>query len=146
MMELAQAGRVSMGGPLAPAWLVIPLAILALLVIAGHVLALEKAEMPASRKRIRKINGILMMFTTPLAAYAFAVATPARARLFVMVWMVVAGLVTLVLLLALLDVANTWRVTWTERREMRRQLDIARAAMQALQRKKAAEGGGGGEG
>src|SRR5215510_3061619 len=135
-MTLAQAGAagaVSTGGPLAPAWLVAPLAVLALLVIAGHVLALDKAEMPASRRRIRKVNGFLMMFTTPLAAYAFAVVSPSRARLFVMVWMIVAGLVTLVLLLALLDMANTWRMTWAEKRELRRQVDAARAALRAVQ-------------
>jgi hypothetical protein len=138
MMGFALTGHrvaIDMSEPLAPAWLVLPLAILALLVIAGHVLALDKAQMPASRKRIRKVNGILMMFTTPLVAYAFAIVSPQRARLFVMVWMIVAGLVTLVLLLALLDVANTWRVTWMERRELRRQMELARAALKALQSK-----------
>lgn len=140
-MMLAQAGAagaVSTSGPLAPAWLVVPLAVLALLVIAGHVLALDKAEMPASRKRIRKVNGFLMMFTTPLVACAFAIVSPSRARLFVMVWMIVAGLVTLVLLLAILDMANTWRMSWAEKRELRWQIDAARAALRAVQERKSA--------
>jgi len=142
-MMLAQAGAagaVSTGGPLAPAWVVVPLAVLALLVIAGHVLALDKMEMPASRRRIRKVNGFLMMFTTPLVGYAFAMASPSKARLFVMVWMIVAGLVTLVLLLALLDMINTWRMTLAEKRELRRQIDVARAALRAVQENGSREG------
>src|ERR1043165_8998496 len=104
MPTLAQSSSILSAGPLAPLWLVLPLSILALLVIAAHILTLDQAEMPASRKRIRRANGLLMMFTVPLVAYAFGIATPARARVFVMVWMIVAGLVMLVLSLALLDV------------------------------------------
>jgi hypothetical protein len=134
-MVLAQvgAGSILTSGPLAPVWLVVPLAVLALLVIAAHVLALDKTEMPASRRRIRKVNGLLMMFTVPLVAYAFGVASPSQARLFVMVWMIVAGLVFLVLMLAMLDIVNTWRVTWNERRQLKRQIDSAKEAVRVLQ-------------
>jgi hypothetical protein len=131
-MVLAQAGSILTSGPLAPTWLVVPLAVFALLVIAAHVLALDKAEMPASRKRIRKVNGLLMMFTVPLVAYAFGVANPSNARVFVMVWMIVAGLVFLVLMLAMLDIVNTWRVTWKERRQLKRQIDSAKDAVRVL--------------
>lgn len=88
--------------------------------------------MPPSRKRIRKVNGLLMMFTTPLIAYAFAIASPQRPRLFVMVWTIVAGLVLLVLLLALGDIINTWFMSFSARRELRRQLAAARAQLASL--------------
>ncbi len=133
MQVLGQTSVVISSGPLAPAWIVIPLAIVTLLVVAGHVLALEKAEMPASLKRIRRVNGLLMMFTVPLAAYAFGIANPARMRLFVMVWTIVFGLVFLVLALAVLDMLNTWRVTWREKRELKQQVDAAKAAARVLQ-------------
>ena len=51
---------------------------------------------------------------------------------------VVAGLVTLVLLLALLDMANTWRMTWAEKRELRRKIEGARAALRAAHEKSGA--------
>jgi hypothetical protein len=126
MQTLAQ--WITNAGPLAPVWLVIPIAILTLLVVAGHVVALEKADMPASRRRIRTVNGLLMMFTIPLAAYAFGIASPARQRLFVMVWVLVIGLVLIVLFLAVVDLLNTWLITLSERREMARQIAEARAA------------------
>ena len=68
-----------------------------------------------------------------LVAYAFGVVSPTRTRLFVMMWMIVAGLVFLVLMLALLDVVNTWRVTWAEKRALKRQIDSAKMAVRALQ-------------
>ena len=129
---IAQASSILNAGPLLSPWFVIPLSICALLVIAAHVLTLDQAEMPASRKRIRRVNGLLMMFTVPLVAYAFGIATPARPRVFVMVWMIVAGLVMLVLSLALLDVVNTWRVTRRQRRELRKQIASAREAATLL--------------
>ena len=129
---IAQASSILNAGPLLSPWFVIPLSIFALLVIAAHVLTLDQAEMPASRKRIRRVNGLLMMFTVPLVAYAFGIATPARPRVFVMVWMIVAGLVMLVLSLALLDVVNTWRVTRRQRRELRKQIASAREAATLL--------------
>lgn len=136
MMEvLGQTSVVISSGPLAPAWIVIPLAVLTLLVVAGHVLALEKAEMPASRKRIRRVNGLLMMFTVPLTAYAFGIVSPQQGRLFVMVWMIVFGLVFLVLSLAVLDMMNTWRMTWREKRALKQQVDAAKAAVRVLQAK-----------
>ncbi|MBI1189697.1 MAG: hypothetical protein GC200_03325 [Tepidisphaera sp.] len=102
---------------LVPSWAVFPLAVLAMLVVAGHVLWLPRAEMPASRRRIRIANGLLMLFALPLAAYALGIADPSNdKRGFVMAWMLVSGMVTIVLLVALVDLANTWRL---HRRELR---------------------------
>ena len=102
---------------LVPAWAVFPLAVLAMLVVAGHVLWLPHADMPASRRRIRIANGLLMLFTLPLAAYALGIADPSSdKRGFVLAWMMVSGMVTIVLLVAMVDLANTWRL---HRRELR---------------------------
>jgi hypothetical protein len=125
-------------GPLAPAWFVFPMAFLALLVLAAHVAGLSREEMPDSRRRIRTVNGVLMMFTTPLLAYAFGLADPARPRVFVIVWVLVAGLVTLILFLALSDMLNTWRLNALERRELRRQLELGKQEAAALARSQAA--------
>ena len=43
--------------PLLPAWVVLPVAVFMLLAVAVHLLLLLKSDMPASRKRIRTLNG-----------------------------------------------------------------------------------------
>jgi len=127
-------------GTIAPAWLVMPFAGLTLLVLAGHVLALGRGPMPASRRRIRTVNGVLMMATTPLVAYGFAMATPDLPRTFVMVWTLSSAMVFLVLTLAGLDVMNTLRLNHRERRRLRTLMRESRRKMQE------SRGGGGGGG
>lgn len=95
-------------GPLAPAWLVFPMAFVTMLVIAGHLGALARADMPVSRRRIRRANGWLMMFL--VVAIACAAGLTTTHRLFVMLWMLVAGLTGLVLIIAWLDAINSLRI------------------------------------
>ncbi len=119
VLPLASVGS----GPVAPAWLIVPLAILAMLVIAAHVLLLPKVEMPDSRRRIRTANGMLMLFTTPIFAYALSIANPAvDQRAFVLSWMMVAGLLVIILLVAMFDMANTFRLHRIHLRELRGKL------------------------
>lgn len=129
-MTVAAAAQIT-SSPIAPAWLIVPLAAIALLVVAAHVLILNRTPMPASRKRIRIVNGMLMMFTIPLTAMAFSAIAPTQQRLFVMLWMLVVGLIVLILLLAIADLANTWLMHRTERRALRVQLAAARALLAA---------------
>jgi hypothetical protein len=99
--------------PIAPIWLVLPLALIALIVQAGYLLALKelpKGFMPASRQRIRTASSWMSMFAIPLSAYGFGVATMDDPRLFTIVWMVVIGLISAILLLAGLDAVNTMRL------------------------------------
>jgi protein-S-isoprenylcysteine O-methyltransferase Ste14 len=111
------------GHALAPWWAVLPLALLTLLVLAGHVLSLARIEMPASRRRIRTANGLVMMLTVPLGAYAVGIADPRQdQRSFVLAWMMVAGLLLVVLLVAGLDIVNTWRLHRREHRDLVRTL------------------------
>jgi hypothetical protein len=122
--------------PIAPSWLVLPIALLAMLVVAGHVLLLSRADMPPGRRRIRTVNGLLMMFTIPLTAAAFSLVPPAQphTRLFVMLWMLVAGLIVIVLSLAIVDVVHTFVIHRAERAELRRRLAEARAVIAASRR------------
>lgn len=107
--------------PLAPLWLIAPLAVLAMLAIAGHVLLLWKAHIPASRRRIRLVNGVVMLFATPIAVYAFGIVTPAQASLFQFAWLMTAGLLLIILLLAILDALNSLRVHASESRRIIRE-------------------------
>lgn len=116
MSALAQSGAT-----LPPA-IVLPIAFLAMIVIAAHLLALGRAGMPASRRRIRTVNGILMIGLVPMIAYAFTMSGSAAPRAFVILWIVITWLVGLILLLAVLDVANTMRIHRRALRELRRRV------------------------
>ena len=50
---LSQAYPEPRSTPLAPAWLVLPMAAVVMLLLAGHCQAIQRVPMPDSRKRIR---------------------------------------------------------------------------------------------
>ncbi|MFO7253458.1 MAG: hypothetical protein DIU60_022165 [Actinomycetes bacterium] len=93
-----------------------------LLVIAAHTLALQRdPDIPPVRRRIRTANGVLMMFTTALLAYAISVVTPATPSAFALAWLAVVGLLAIIITVALLDAAHTLRLHAQARRELRRE-------------------------
>jgi hypothetical protein len=108
--------------PLAPAWLVLPLAMVTLVILAGYATALQSGDVPAKRRRIRTTNTLLMMLATPLIAYAFAFVSPANARMFLLAWLAVTGLVGIMVLLAGLDAIYSMRLHREQRRAVRRAL------------------------
>ncbi|MBN8599264.1 MAG: hypothetical protein J0L78_16445 [Planctomycetes bacterium] len=101
--------------PLLPAWVVLPVAALMLLVVAVHLLLMLKSEMPASRKRIRTLNGWIMLFLVPVGAAAFGIVSPGEPRLFVLTWSIVIAMLLLLIGLAVLDMVNTTRLYQRER-------------------------------
>ncbi len=108
-------------GPLASSSVVFPFAMVVLVILAVHASVLYRTEMPLSRKRIRIANAALMLFTTPVIAYGFGWADPATDRRpFVVTWTLIAGLVVLILMLALFDAVNTLRLQRSELRAIRR--------------------------
>ncbi len=109
-------------GPLITPWIVMPVAGALLIVIGAHLNALASAPMPASRRRIRVVNGWLMLLTTPLAAYAFAMATPSNTRLFVLIWLAVVGLIGIIVMLAVMDLLNTQRLYRGIQRELKQEI------------------------
>ncbi len=113
-----------------PPWVVLPIAALALLVIAAHIMAMYEVEMPIRRRRIRTASGLLMMLITGLLAYALSLApvggeAPLRqdhASVFLQVWLMIIVLIGMVVLLAGLDAIETLRLGVQSRRQMRRRL------------------------
>jgi len=130
--------------PLLPAWFVFPLAGVTLLIIAAHLGVIRRSrETPASRRRIRSVNAVLMMCTVPLLAYAFGVATTADARTFTLVWLLIIGLLVIVMLVAWIDAMNTVRLHQASRAETRAHLRELRAQFAARLAKERAEREGG---
>ncbi|MEK6701717.1 MAG: hypothetical protein AABZ53_05605 [Planctomycetota bacterium] len=97
--------------PILPIWLVAPVAGALMLAVGGHMMTTRRSEMPESRRRIRIANAWLMVLTLPLTAYAFGVLRDTDPREFVLVWTGVAGLIGLVITVAVVDMLNTIRLT-----------------------------------
>lgn len=112
-------------GPIAPTWFVLPLAMIALVLQAGYLIAIKELgpdRMPPSRKRIRVATGWLIMFAIPLSAYGFGIAHPGDAGTFMIVWMLVIGLVSVIVMLAVLDAVNTMRLHRKEGQQIHKDL------------------------
>lgn len=112
---------LAQAAPMAPAWVVFPLAGFTLVVVMWHISGVVRADLEPSRRRIRLANGGVMLALVPLIAYAFGVATTSQPRWFAMSWLGVMGLLGLMIVLAIMDSANTARLHTAERIELRRQ-------------------------
>lgn len=118
-----------------PGWLVFSLCAGTLLVIAWHVLSVQRSAMPRVRKRLRICSGILMMFISTLLAYALGVApvlehprqNPDASKVFVIVWIVVVGLLAIVVVLAVLDALMTVSAGAAARRRLHEEFAAGRA-------------------
>jgi hypothetical protein len=124
---LAHPEMITLAQSIAPKWFVLPLAFIALLVVAVHWMALGKAQMPVVRKRLRTANGLVMMLAIPVLAYSFGVVDVEDKRRFVLAWMTSAGLLIIVLLLAIIDLMQTFAVARQERMVLRDEFLVARA-------------------
>ncbi|MBO6513664.1 MAG: hypothetical protein JJ974_06855 [Phycisphaerales bacterium] len=109
-------------GPVAPSWIVLPLAMIALLIVAAHLLVLREhaiGKMPESRRQIRMITGWVMMFTIPLIAYGFGIVSPANQQEFVLAWTCIVGLLCGIILLACVDAFNSVRLARKQTKALR---------------------------
>ena len=102
-------------GVLSP-WLVTPVALLAMLLVAWHTVGIERSNHPASRKRIRTANGWVMLLAIPLVASGFSyVSADTQPRAFLLVWALAMCLVLLCVALAIADMFNTMRLARSRR-------------------------------
>jgi hypothetical protein len=131
------------GVPLVTPWVVIPLAIVAMLLIAGHIMNLRAdREMPDSRRRIRLANAWLMMLLSPIGAMAFSIVTPGQAREFVLLMSIVVGMLGFIVILACADAVNNLRLHRAAVRELREEVAKVRLEAQIEEAKRARLGQG----
>lgn len=113
-----------------PGWIAVMLAAPTMLVIAWHILSVQRSSLEIARRRLRIGNGLLMMFITALLAYALGMARvpdqprtdPAASRAFVLLWSLIVGLLAIVVGLALLDALLTTRSGVRARRTWQRDM------------------------
>ena len=131
-----------------PAWVVLPLAVPVLIVLAMHVVSQHRPDVPARRRRLRTAAGLLMMFVTVMLASALCVDNvpaqpalrPQEARSSLLLWLMIIALVGVCVILAALDMLHTLALGVVARRKMRDAM-IARVTAEATSRAKAAETG-----
>ena len=112
-----------------PIWIVAPIGLLVLLVLAGHLAAVRATVTDPRRRRIRMATSALLMLTVPILCYGLSGATTARSREFVLVWLLVAVLVMFTILLALADMLHSLQLHRNQLRDLRRAMAMRRAPM-----------------
>jgi hypothetical protein len=127
-------------GAVVSPWVALPLAAIALVLIAWHSTGLDERSMPASRRRIRQANAWVMMLGVPLFAIGVSIVSEDRSpRAFVLVWLVTSMLLLVCVLLAVIDALNTWRLASHERRH----LAAVHRGMASVKGRRAARSGAG---
>jgi hypothetical protein len=110
----------------------VPIALLIVVGLAWYWTALAEDEVPASRRRVRRLSMVLMLASLPAFVLGLSVFDPAVDQIaYVIAWLVAIALVFLVFLSALLDVAVSMRIQ-RERyeRDMRQAAAELREAME----------------
>lgn len=103
-----------------PGFITLPVAAVAMLTVAVHLLVVERGTRNFVRRRIRMANGWLMLIAIPLVAAGFSYIDPnARPRMFMIVWMTVLGLVFMSIALAVADMINTMLIARRAAGELR---------------------------
>lgn len=113
-----------------PAWLVLPLSAVVMLVVAAHVLAVHSSDLALMRRRVRVVNGLLMLVLVAMLAYALGmaqvvdrpIADPSGTREFLVVWLMIIGLLAMVIALAVFDAMQTVASGVRVRRQLRAEM------------------------
>jgi len=108
--------------PILPAWFVLPLAVLTMIVVGFHIQWMHRVSMPGSRRRIRTASNMVSLLAIPLFATGFGLISPGDHRLFVGVWFLAMSLLGIIILLAGIDMLNSFRLHAAERRHLRSQI------------------------
>lgn len=109
--------------PVISPWIALPITIMLMILSAVHARRTRASAEPASRKRIRIANAMLMMLTLPLVAVGFSIVSPrTHPREWILIWMAAMALLTMNVALACLDVINTVRLLRTARRRLRAEM------------------------
>jgi hypothetical protein len=138
-MRLASPAEslVHIAAPLASAmvspWIVLPIAAIAILLLALQAVWTQRDSMPVVRRQIRTAGATLHLFTVVALAIGLGIIDPADRRMFVMIWLIIMMLVGLSVVIALLDVLQSLREARAEQAALKRELaDRLRAHRSSL--------------
>ncbi|MBL0921398.1 MAG: hypothetical protein IBJ10_04630 [Phycisphaerales bacterium] len=121
-----------MGPGIVTPWVPLPIAGALMALVAWHAAGIERSDEPLSRRRIRVMNGWVMLVCLPLLAAGFSLVNPhARPKTFAIVWLGAASLLLLSVALAVADALNTVRLS---RARAARLSDALRDAAERVER------------
>ncbi len=118
--------------PVLPEWFVLPLALFAAAVAGLHLMLLQEADVPSSRRRIRTASGLITLLVIPLVAYLFGIVSPAERRAFLLASGATVGLLFIIVLLAGVDIVDSLRLVAAERRAHRERLRSLRVELRRI--------------
>ena len=108
-----------LGVELVPAWFSTPLTIGLLAVTGWYWMRLGESDVPASRRRIRRISSLIAIFGLPFLAAGLSWIDADRApRQFVLVWVIVMGLLLAFVITAIFDIINSLRLVQAHEEEL----------------------------
>ena len=117
-------------GPVIPTIICVPLGVLAMITCAAHLMGPARHVAPASRRRIRQANGIIMLIATPLLTIGFGIIDPhANPDQWLITWVAAIALLAMAVGLAMLDVINTMRLHHLARRQLIKSMAQAKAQL-----------------
>ncbi|MCA9279475.1 MAG: hypothetical protein H6815_01405 [Phycisphaeraceae bacterium] len=121
MKQMGITATLGEASSLVPIWLAVPMAGVVMLAAAAHILTLRHGTMDHRRKSIRTAVAWLTLITAPLLAVAFSIATTDQPKIFILSWLGVMVLVSVILVLALSDSLVTGREVRTKLRTLQQQ-------------------------
>ena len=133
-MAVAQVAKEASGWdsgvPLVPLWLGVGLAVIAMVATAAHMNSLRDADVPESRRRIRMMNGWVLVVLAPVSAWAFCMVRPVDQKEFVFAFVIVIFLLLVAVTMACLDAVNSLRLQRQTQRELREEIAKLRSEIE----------------
>lgn len=123
-----------MTGGVLPLWVLVPPAAIMMLVLAGYIQALRESDIPESRRRIRTASSLVMIVLQPLLVYLFGIGGSHQPRPFVFSAALVLGLVSLLVVLAIMDAINNTKLAAEQRAKWRAEFKEMHAEIDRLKR------------
>lgn len=122
-------------GPMVTPWLIIPLAAVGMVLMAGYTLGIQRDDVPPARRKIRTAIGLLYIFILAALAYGISIATIEDKKTSAVCWLLVIGLVGVSVILAMADAAVTLKLAVRERREEAKRAaeELAQSILKARQ-------------
>ncbi len=128
-----------MTGGVLPLWVIVPPAAFMMLVLAAYIQAMRESEVPESRRKIRTASSLVMIVLQPLLVFLFGISGPHQPRRFVFTAALVLGLVSLLVVLAILDAINNSKIAAQQRAKYRADFQQMRREIERLRRETAGE-------
>jgi uncharacterized membrane protein len=119
-LMLSMGSMVMLGQAMVSPWITLPMCGVVMVLLAGYGIALSgRVDVPSSRRRLRIASTVLQMFLVGFITIGVSMVSPSvDPKVFVLVWIVIVGVLAGVIVLAVMDMVNNFRLAASERRRV----------------------------